>query len=490
MALLAILLLFAIFKYIDLSAAQMSRNNTNPKSKTGTNWGDVVDSVKYKITMTIMERVSGSENFHAKNWRPQLLTFVDTDQEGKPLSPEVLALASQFKGGRGLNIVVSIKHGSYLRKGTFDISQHCSENLKKSMEKERLQGFCEVIFTMSNFEEAVWSAVMHSGLGPVSPNTVLMSWMSDWRRRIKRSDSSSSLVTDDSSYSDNTKENIINSCSADEFVNTIKGLGNMQRAVCLLKGHRFPRCGDIMPVGSTIDIYWIVDDGGLCLLLSYIISRNSIWRRNANLQVFAVTTTPEDNHDDLESSVVEFLQQIRINATVHIVSMQDTVLADDFRANACDVCPGGTPALTIGEKFRAIKDGDHISVASSASGGQPFLPSFMPLGKTCFQMNANSFDTHPNKMGSMGLRVEFVPENEVLDSQQLFLLKETAQKFNTIIQHHSSSASLVVTHLPLPHKVSKSNEFLEYVDIMFKDIDNMLLIQYSTPGVEYLTTVA
>ena len=40
-----------------------------------------------------------------------------------------------------------------------------------------------MIFTQTNFEEAVWSAVTHSGLGPVSPNIVLMSWMADWSRR-------------------------------------------------------------------------------------------------------------------------------------------------------------------------------------------------------------------------------------------------------------------------------------------------------------------
>ena len=136
MSLLAMLLLFTIFKYIDLSARS---GNSQVNSTSGTNWGDVVDSVKYKMTTSILVRVTGTENFHAKNWRPQLLTFVDTDAKGVPLSPEVLALAAQFRGGRGVNIVVSIKRGSYLQKGTFELSQHCSENLKKCMEKERLQ---------------------------------------------------------------------------------------------------------------------------------------------------------------------------------------------------------------------------------------------------------------------------------------------------------------------------------------------------------------
>lgn len=344
-----------------------------------------------------------------------------------------------------------------------------------------------MILTLSNFEEAVWSAVINSGLGPVSPNTVLMSWMSDWRRRIRHQESSGNdLLTDESSiYSEN--ENI-HACSADEFVSTLKGLGNMQRAVCILKGRRFPRCGDIMPIGSTIDIYWVVDDGGLCLLLSYIISRNSIWRRNANLQVFAVTTTTEDNHHDVELAVVEFLQQIRINATVQLVSMENTDLADDFRAHMCDVCPGGAPMLTIGEKFRAIKD-DALSTSSSISQGQVF-PSFIPLGdKACLHIGTARSDEleSPNKMPMSDFRKFEFAENSIIDPlHQKFLLLETAQNFNNIIRRNSSSASLVVTHLPLPHKVSKSNEFMEYVDTMFKDVDNMLLIQGT--GNEYLTT--
>jgi hypothetical protein len=138
MAAVAILLLFAIFKYI--RSAEQSRRNSNLRSTTGTDWGDVFDSARYKITTAMLAKVSGTENFHAKNWRPQLLTVVNTNQDGVPLSSQVLSLAAQIgKGGRGLNIVVSIKQGSYLNKGTFEFSQLCMQNLKSCMEYERLQ---------------------------------------------------------------------------------------------------------------------------------------------------------------------------------------------------------------------------------------------------------------------------------------------------------------------------------------------------------------
>ena len=71
---------------------------------------------------------------------------------------------------------------------------------------------------------------------------------------------------------------------------------------------------------------------------------------------------------------------------------------------------------------------------------------------------------------------------------QRFLVPETASKFNELIRRNSPDASLVVTHLPIAHKVSEAREFMQYVETMFEGIDNMLLIQGT--GVEYLTTVA
>ena len=128
---------------------------------------------------------------------------------------------------------------------------------------------------------------MHSGLGPVSPNTVLLGWPSDWRNRLKRDNDKAD--NDESSIADSQA---LLSCSVNEFVDALKGLGNMQRAICVLKGTRFPRQGDIMPPRSTIDIYWVVDDGGLCLLLSYIISRNPIWLRDSRLRLQFQSTLP------------------------------------------------------------------------------------------------------------------------------------------------------------------------------------------------------
>lgn len=336
--------------------------------------------------------------------------------------------------------------------------------------------------TTSNFAEAVWSAVMHSGLGPVSPNTVLLGWPSDWRQRLKRDGNATNV---DISISDSQAQY---SCSVDEFVDALKGLGNMQRAVCVLKGMRFPRQGDVMPPGSTIDIYWVVDDGGLSLLLSYIISRNPIWLREVRLRVFAVTTVDGCDHEELEKMAVDFLQQIRINASVKIVTIQEAELADDFRAHIGDGCPSGSPKITIRDKFLGNACGDDESNASSKS---EIFGGLIPVHENACMPNLLGAECHDDH------------NSEILESQQLYvpfaqtapqtpnydiLSAEMAKKFNALIRKESPYASMVVTHLPLPHKASSSNDFMEYVDALVNSIDNMLLIQGT--GVEYLTTVA
>ena len=136
MASLALGLVFVIFKYIRLSSN--NRLEGGSSSSPGADWGEVIDSVKYKLTTAVLARVTGSENFHAKNWIPQVLSVVDTDDEGYPLQSEVLALAAQLQKGRGLNVVISIKEGSFLGEGVFEKSQECKTTLKNIMEKERL----------------------------------------------------------------------------------------------------------------------------------------------------------------------------------------------------------------------------------------------------------------------------------------------------------------------------------------------------------------
>lgn len=70
-------------------------------------------------------------------------------------------------------------------------------------------------------------------------------------------------------------------------------------------------------VGKIIDVWWLSDDGGLTVMLPYLLSRSRQWR-GAKLRVWVVS------HDELQvvrqqRQMQELLAEVRINAEVHFV---------------------------------------------------------------------------------------------------------------------------------------------------------------------------
>jgi solute carrier family 12 (sodium/potassium/chloride transporter), member 2 len=57
-----------------------------------------------------------------------------------------------------------------------------------------------------------------------------------------------------------------------------------------------------------IDVWWLYDDGGLTLLLPYIINSRHNWE-NCRLRVFALT----NSKDDLEMEQIRFNEQHEID---------------------------------------------------------------------------------------------------------------------------------------------------------------------------------
>ena len=165
-----------------------------------------------------------ASEFHAKNWRPQLLTIMDVDYSGTPTNLHVMSLAAQLqRTGRGINVVISIIDRSQAAKAAsvasamhsicaeIDDSSVISEmtgtsglapaQIKRSdrwkneevidnhslktggidhidtikliqrakaiimfqMRREGMDGFAEVSTTDGKWFEAVWSAVIHTG---------------------------------------------------------------------------------------------------------------------------------------------------------------------------------------------------------------------------------------------------------------------------------------------------------------------------------------
>lgn len=80
----------------------------------------------------------------------------------------------------------------------------------------------------------------------------------------------------------------------------------------------FPQSKDAALTG-TVDLWFIVHDGGILLLTAYLLLRNRVWCK-CRLRVFVVTGEPDTN-GMLKKVMTRFIYDLRISAEVEIVEM-------------------------------------------------------------------------------------------------------------------------------------------------------------------------
>lgn len=70
---------------------------------------------------------------------------------------------------------------------------------------------------------------------------------------------------------------------------------------------------------GTIDIWWIIHDGGLLFLIAFLLKRNRVWSR-CRIRLFTVAQL-EDNSVEMKKDLEQYMYQLRIEAEVDVVEM-------------------------------------------------------------------------------------------------------------------------------------------------------------------------
>ena len=83
---------------------------------------------------------------------------------------------------------------------------------------------------------------------------------------------------------------------------------------------------DTWPINSktdmqteTIDLWWIIHDGGLLLLIVFLLKKNKIWQ-NCKVRLFTVARDNE-NSIKIKNDLAEYLYFLRIEADVDVIEM-------------------------------------------------------------------------------------------------------------------------------------------------------------------------
>ncbi|KJE93459.1 solute carrier family 12 [Capsaspora owczarzaki ATCC 30864] len=244
-------------------------------------------------------------------WRPQILCFDQIYDDGRLAHPGLLSFVHQLKELRGLTMVASVvstkpffpepppgtnpeRFYSSTRRASYRrVTEHvneCKRRLQLKMIEYRISGFAEVV-SAPTFEIGKSILLQTAGLGGMKPNTVVTGWPTSWRAQPE---------------------------VARSFLNTVEEIRAADKAMLILTGlSAFPGIDDQMT--GTIDIWWIVQEGGLLLLIGHLLAKHKVWRK-CRLRLFTVAEL-SDNSMAIEEQLRNMLDQLRIAAEVKVIEM-------------------------------------------------------------------------------------------------------------------------------------------------------------------------
>uniref|UniRef100_A0A671NRQ8 Solute carrier family 12 member 7-like n=1 Tax=Sinocyclocheilus anshuiensis TaxID=1608454 RepID=A0A671NRQ8_9TELE len=427
-ALVAILFSGCIYKYIEYRGAEKE-------------WGDGIRGLSLNAAQYALIKLEEAPP-HTKNWRPQLLVLLKLDSDLGVKHPCLLSFTSQLKAGKGLTIVCSVLEGTYMAR----------ENIKAAMAKEKTKGFCHVVVS-SNQRDGFSHLIQSAGLGGMKHNAVLMAWPANWKQ------AESSL-------------------SWKNFIETVRETTAAHQALLVAKNiDTFPTNQDRLAEG-TIDVWWIVHDGGLLMLLPFLLRQHKVWRR-CKMRIFTVAQM-DDNSIQMKKDLQMFLYHLRLDAKVEVVEMH----AGDISAFTYE------KTLVMEQRSQMLKQ---MQLSKTERGREAQL---------IHDRNTKSHATLNDKATPTSDRVHMTWTKEKLSSERnrhreahmtvrdIFNMKpdqtnvrrmHTAVKLNEVVVNKSQGAQLVLLNMPGPPKNKGGDEnYMEFLEVLTEGLDRVLLVRGSS----------
>lgn len=315
-------------------------------------WGDGFQGMKFQLARNILMKMDLKQ--HTKNWRPMLLCVtgasIDTNNEVQIEDPEILSFASQLQGGQGITIVggvVCSKNGDIFSDAGPFMSPHFQEHMNDGQEQMKklikecgIAGFGRLVHT-NDFFDGLMSLVQISGLGVFQPNCVLARWPHGW-----------------DVPGEHGREKRV------RLLRLVQVAVVFHKVMMIVKGTELPALTDRL--SGTVDIWWIVADGGILLLLPCLLSKHKVWSNcRTRLFVVAEEVADEDPSLVLQHELEAYVRDFRLNVEVCVKILRQ----DDAHI---DVEPAATRAETAHDE-EPTNDQDARQQNEEDDGGLHFV---------------------------------------------------------------------------------------------------------------------
>ncbi|VDM98082.1 unnamed protein product [Thelazia callipaeda] len=250
-------------------------------------WGDGMTGLVLSTAQFSLSKLEDKQP-HPKNWRPQLLLIANLpsaeDWRQKETTRKLISLASQLKKGRGLTVAVALHEGRSTDKNAKIIAAKLKKELLNEMAFAKVHGFCSsLIYEADQLQGTLSTLIQSCGIGPLRPNTLLIPYP-------------------EGSLAENSYW-----C----FLHRLQRGALHGMCLLVLKGVSYFPENEYRMAGN-IDIWWILHDGGLLLLISFLLKQHKVWR-SCHLRIFVVVAR-DDNTLQMKHDMEKFLYEMRIDA--------------------------------------------------------------------------------------------------------------------------------------------------------------------------------
>uniref|UniRef100_A0A8C1WNL9 Solute carrier family 12 member 5b n=1 Tax=Cyprinus carpio TaxID=7962 RepID=A0A8C1WNL9_CYPCA len=412
-AIVAMVIASCIYKYIEFCGAEKE-------------WGDGIRGISLSAARYALMRLEEGPP-HTKNWRPQILVLMSLDGEQSVEQPRLLSLTSQLKAGKGLTIVGACVEGTYLNNQPQ--AQKADQVCMKLMEVEKVKGFSQVVIS-SNLRDATSHLIQAGGLGGLRHNTVLVSFPKNWKQAEEH-----------------------HRCR--NFIEVVRETTAAHLALLVTKNiSAYPSNGERFTEGH-IDVWWIVHDGGLLMLLPFLLRQHKVWRK-CKIRIFTVAQM-DDNSIQMKKDLMTFLYHLRFDAEVEVVEMHDS----DISAYTYE------KTLVMEQRSQILKE-MHLTKNEREREKETH---------TCLKQleGANMLNMLSYKETSHSLCHIF---GVLYRNQSNVRRMHHAQELNGVIVKKSKEAKLVLLNMPGPPKNRNGEEnYMEFLEVLTEGLNRVLLVR-------------
>ncbi|XP_056603863.1 solute carrier family 12 member 3-like [Triplophysa dalaica] len=391
--------------------------------KPEVNWGSSVQAGTYNMALSSSLSLAGVED-HVKNYRPQCLVLTGTPTT----RPALVDFVGSFTKNVSLMICGNILQGE-------EKTAYTAANTVSWFNQRKVRSFYTALEAAS-LREGTQHLLQACGLGKLKPNVLVMGFKTNWQESTPHGiddyintiydsfDSNHGVcvlrMMDGLDMRDELQAEVNLTFEADEANDSQQQNSDANLDIDDTKkiaNNQIKTVFQTTQGKKTIDIYWISDDGGLTLLVPYLLTRRKRWR-SSKVRVFIIGQQQTMEEDRKE--MMTLLQHFRLD--VH-----DVIVVTD----------GEQPPLA-----KNIRRFESTITPFTVSEGQVGEETAQQQRKACTWK---------------------VTDKEI---EALRLKSERKVRLNEIIRRNSKHAALVLVSLPVPQADCSSSLYMAWLETL------------------------